>query len=145
MHCFGEHLTIRVAVPRRSALAAILTLRYRDTVTYKYGGSDRHFNNLGATHFLIWTTILQAKTDGLRVLDLGRSEYRNQGLITFKDRFGSQRSTLIYSRFTVSPNSRSQYEAGADNWAKRVARAATYKMSTRLFCTLGSLIYKHIG
>jgi hypothetical protein len=39
------------------AVAALLTLRYKDTVTYRYGCLDEHFNNLGATHFLIWKTI----------------------------------------------------------------------------------------
>lgn len=145
INCFGEDLKIRVAYRDGRALAAILTLRYRDTVSYKYGGSDHDFNNLGATHSLIWKAILEAKKNGLRVLDLGRSDSGNNGLITFKDRFGSQRSTLIYSRFAASRDSKSHYQARADNWAKRVARAATNKMSNRVFCTVGSLIYKHIG
>jgi CelD/BcsL family acetyltransferase involved in cellulose biosynthesis len=142
---FGEALKIRVAYHHGRAIAAILTLHFRNTVTYKYSCSDQHFNNLGATHFLIWKTIEEAKQEGLRVLDLGRSECSNKGLVEFKNRFGSTPSTLIYSRLTRTANSRERYESRNGNWGKRIARAVASKMPERVFCTLGSLTYKHIG
>lgn len=141
---FGESLKIRVASRNGQALAAVLTLRYRDTLTYKYGGSDPHFNNLGGTHFLIWQMIQEAKKDGLRVLDLGRSEYRNQGLVTFKDRLGGAPSTLTYSRFTSPAYSRAHHETGGNRWG-HVARAVVSNLPDRMFCAVGSLVYKHIG
>jgi CelD/BcsL family acetyltransferase involved in cellulose biosynthesis len=143
--CFGDALKIRVAYRNGRAIAAILTLRHKDTVTYKYGCSDEQFNNLGGTHFLIWKTIQEAKDDGLHLLDLGRSDISNKGLLTFKDRFGGRRSTLIYSRFAASGNSRYHFQAMHDRIGERLAKAVVSTLPDRMFCTLGRLVYRHIG
>ena len=101
--CFGESLQIRVALKQKQPIAAILTLRHGNTLVYKYGGSDSRFDDLGGTHLLLWRSILEARQLGLHTFDLGRSEIENQNLITFKDRWGADRSTLTYSRFALRP------------------------------------------
>ena len=55
--CFGDALQIRVARKDQHPVAAILTLRHKDTLMYKYGCSDAAFNNLGGTHLLFWRSI----------------------------------------------------------------------------------------
>src|SRR5262245_27772405 len=82
--CMGDRLKIRVAFHGVRAVAAILTLRFRQTLVYKYGGSDRHFSNLGGMQLLLWRAIEEAKRDGLTEFDLGRSDSTNQGLIDFR-------------------------------------------------------------
>src|SRR5262249_27120932 len=101
--CFGEALQIRVAFTNHQPVAAILTLRHRDTLVYKYGCSDTDFNNLGGTQLLFWKAIQEAKFAGLQTFDLGRTDCDNEGLITFKDRLGAARSSLTYSRLSLSP------------------------------------------
>ena len=61
IQCFGGDLKIRVAFQKRRALAAILTLRFGEVLTYKYGGSDPQFHNLGGTHLLFWKAIQEGK------------------------------------------------------------------------------------
>ena len=65
-------------------VAAILTLSFKDTVTYKYGCSDERFNRLGGTPFLFWKTIQEAKAEGMSQLDLGRSDLHNEGSMASK-------------------------------------------------------------
>src|SRR5208282_5243177 len=50
----------------------------------KYGCSDARFNNLGGMHLLFWRSIEEAKKDGLRTFDLGRSGREGAGLNVFK-------------------------------------------------------------
>jgi len=38
-----------------------LTIRYKDTLVYKYGGSDVSYNRLGGMHLLYWNSIQDAK------------------------------------------------------------------------------------
>ena len=38
MQCFGESLKIRLAYREKRPIAAMITLRYKDTLVYKYGG-----------------------------------------------------------------------------------------------------------
>ena len=145
LNCFGESLKIRAAFHVGRPMAAIITLRHRDTVTYKYSCSDAHYKNLGGTHFLMWKTIEEAKHEGLRVFDLGRSEFGNTGLLTFKDRWGGRRSTLSYHRIATSTRSSSHYQTAEPGRTARFGQELISRLPDRALLALGSLVYKHIG
>ena len=141
--CFGEALQIRVAFKEKRPVAAILTLRHKDTLVYKYGCSDPRFNALGGNHLLFWRTIQEAKREGLRAFALGRSDCDNVGLLTFKDRWGSTRSTIMYSRFTVSPPS--GFGASRIEWMTRIGKRVVPSLPSCLLRIAGSVLYRHIG
>jgi lipid II:glycine glycyltransferase (peptidoglycan interpeptide bridge formation enzyme) len=143
--CFGDALQIRVAFKDKQPTASILTLQHKDTLVYKYGCSDPRFNNLGGTHLLFWKSIQAAKRDGLSVFDLGRTDCDNDGLITFKDRWGAVRSTLTYSRFTTLGDAKGMYRSLGSDWKQRVAKRVVAHLPDRLFSMTGSLLYKHMG
>ena len=142
--CLGDALQIRVAYKDKQPVAAILTLRHKDTLVYKYGCSDTRCNNLGGTQLLFWRSIEEAKRDGLRVFDLGRSDCGNTGLIEFKDRWGAARSTLTYVRLSPSPPS-AKSETRAAEWAKRIAKDVTHRLPDRLLIAAGSVLYRHFA
>jgi len=142
---FGDALTIRVAKKDGQAIAAILTLRFKDTLVYKYGCSDERFHQLGGMHFLFWRSIRDAKQDGLRVFDLGRSDYEDQGLITFKDRWGAERSSITYLRWSASAPSRTaSMTTGGPSKGGTVATLFRYVPDSVLRAA-GTLFYKHAG
>src|SRR5262249_19526458 len=60
VRCMNDKVTIRVAAKNEEPIAAIVTLSFPRRVVYKYGCSDRKFNNLGAIPFLCWKTIEEA-------------------------------------------------------------------------------------
>ena len=86
----GDSLTIRLARKDGTAIATLLTLRHRNNVIYKYGCSDERFHHLAGMPFLFWRSIQDAKKEGLERLDFGRTEAGQQGLITFKNRWGAK-------------------------------------------------------
>jgi CelD/BcsL family acetyltransferase involved in cellulose biosynthesis len=142
--CFGEALQIRVAWKGEVPVASILTIRHKDTMVYKYGCSDARFHNLGGTHLLFWKTIEEAKAAGLQLFDLGRTDWDNVGLLQFKDRWGATRSTLTYSRFTISPPAHSSRFAGMESVA-RMARGVVPYLPSWALRAAGSALYKHIA
>jgi CelD/BcsL family acetyltransferase involved in cellulose biosynthesis len=144
INCFGDAAQIRVAFKDRLAVAAILTLQHKDTLVYKYGCSDPRFNKLGGTHLLFWKSIQEAKTRDLRVFDLGRTEWSNTGLLIFKDRWGSTRSSLRYERFTLSAPSKTPALADVQRLTRLGERLIPYVPSWFLRI-VGSLCYKHIA
>jgi lipid II:glycine glycyltransferase (peptidoglycan interpeptide bridge formation enzyme) len=142
--CFGDALQIRVAFKDRRPVAAILTLRHKGTIVYKYGCSDSRFSNLGGTQLVFWRAIQDARREGLKIFDLGRSDCANAGLITFKDRWGSARSTLTYSRFTLSPPS-DMFGSNAPGWMGRIARGVVPYLPNRILRMIGSALYRHVA
>jgi CelD/BcsL family acetyltransferase involved in cellulose biosynthesis len=145
IECFGEDLKIRVARKGDRAVAAILTIRHKDTMTYKYGGSDPEFNSVGGMHLLIWTAIQEAKSAGMCFFDFGRTDADQAGLITFKSRWGTVQSELTYSRYAVSPHVDHSFEASASNWKSRAARFLLSHMPPDLLSLAGRALYRHVG
>jgi CelD/BcsL family acetyltransferase involved in cellulose biosynthesis len=136
---FGPDLAIRVAFKNDTPVASILTIRHNKTLVYKYGCSDTRYSNLGGTPLLFWHAIQDARANGLEELDMGRSDWSNSGLVTFKDRWGAQRSTLTYWRYPSSTRS-SRWQSLASH-AKRLVTAAP----DCVLVMLSNLAYRHIA
>jgi len=143
--CFGAALKIRMAFQDTQPLSAILTLCHRDALVYKYGGSDAQFHRLGGMQLLFWRAILDAKQAGLRVFDLGRSEWGHAGLIAFKDHWGAARSELRYSRISVSQSFNGVVRPAASGWKVRMAKRISPHLSDRIFRSAGGFIYNHLA
>jgi hypothetical protein len=85
--------------------------------------------------------IQEAKSNGVEVFDLGRSDFHNQGLIAFKDHWASTRSLLTYWRF------------GAPAEDLLTDESRKLKLAKHLFGLLpksvqkaaGRIFYRHIG
>ena len=137
----GDKLTIRLVSKNNRPVAAMLTLSHKTTVTYKYGCSDERFHGLGGVPFLFWKTIQESKSQGMQVLDLGRSDLTQPGLIEFKDRLGGIRTTLTYWRYP-----RMKTAAGTrSKWPTQIARGVFAWIPEPIFVASGRFLYKHIG
>lgn len=137
----GDQLIIRVASKGDRPVAAILTLSFKDTVTYKYGCSDERFNHLGGTPFLFWKTILEAKDQGMSQLYLGRSELDNPGLVKFKGRLGAGQFDLTYYRLTSGAVPTMVSDSGRTQLLKRFV----CHLPDPILVAAGRLLYRHIG
>jgi lipid II:glycine glycyltransferase (peptidoglycan interpeptide bridge formation enzyme) len=142
---FGTALRIRVAFKDRQPIAAILTLRYRDVLTYKYGCSDPQFHHLGGMHLLLWTAIEEAKKHGMSWLDLGRSDCDDHGLITFKERWGAKCALLTYLRWSPTELPRKAYVTSASDSKLRTVRTLMQYLPDPVLRVAGTLFYKHAG
>jgi hypothetical protein len=138
--CLGESLSIRTLSKDGMAVAAILTLDFRRTMVYKYGCSDERFHHLGCMPLLFWETIQRARIQGMEVLDLGRSDPENSGLIQFKDHLGAIRSELKY--YCCPPRS----PAGRiRRWGAVAIRSTLSILPDRGLAAVGDMFYKHLG
>ena len=142
---FGEALKIRVAFSAGRAIAAILTLQYKDTLVYKYGASDVRFSASGGTQLLFWESIQEAKRRGLRRFDLGRSDWSNSGLITFKKRWGASAAKLAYFRMPVSSTAMPDPLSGDGDWLRQRLKHFLQLVPRPALRWIGRRIYRHIG
>jgi len=140
MTCLGEHLEIRVASKEGQPVASIVTLRYKKSLTYKYGCSDAKYNHLGGMQFLFWRAIQDAKRDGISEFDLGRSDWDNPGLAAFKHRWGGVRSVLTYWRYPAPAVGNFR-----PRWTVRRAKGMLAHMPDTVLSAVGKLLYKHVG
>ena len=140
LSCLKKQARLRMLSKDDRVIAAIFTLRHKDTLVYKYGCSDERFHNLGGMPLLLWRAIEEAKRSGARELDLGRSDLNNPGLITFKEKFGATKSDLVYKVVPGSP----EVVRKAD-WRLQMAKGIFRQLPESAFVLAGRLLYPHIG
>jgi CelD/BcsL family acetyltransferase involved in cellulose biosynthesis len=139
--CLGDQLKIRVASRHGQPMASILTLGFKNVLVYKYGCSDAKYHNLGPMHLLFWKSIQEAKNNGLKEFDLGRSDADNEGLVEFKSRWGATQSKLTYLRYPASV----VREASSEGWGVRIAKRLFLHMPDGFLEAAGKLLYRHVG
>jgi CelD/BcsL family acetyltransferase involved in cellulose biosynthesis len=138
--CMGNTIDIRLVRKNGAPVAAMLTLRHRTSVVYKYGCSDGKFHNLGGMPFLFWRLIEESKASGAEEIDFGRSDLNNHGLSVFKDRFGTTRKLLTYYRYWNTERAESTI-----GWDSRALRQLFCMLPDAAFSTAGRLLYRHMG
>ncbi len=138
--CMGDAMEIRLARKNSVPVAAMLTLRHRTSVVYKYGCSDGKFHNLGGMPFLFWLLIEESKASGAEQIDFGRSDLDNQSLSVFKDKFGTTRKLLTYYRYRNTERAES-----AIGWDSQALRQFFCMLPDAAFATAGRLLYRHMG
>lgn len=135
----GQNLKIRVASKDGEAVASIMTILHKRTMTYKYGCSDPKYNKLGGMALLFWKTIQEAKKVGCIEFDLGRSDIDNEGLIAFKEHWGASRSVLNYWRYPHKPSQ------PTSAWKTYLVNQVVSIAPDFSLVAVGWLLYPHIG
>lgn len=82
---------------------------------------------------------------GLRRFDLGRTDADQQGLITFKKRWGAVESRLTYSRYSTSEISTHFFDLPLGNWKARMAQSLMSRLPFPIVAKIGELLYRHVG
>lgn len=138
--CLSDALAVHVARKDAVPVAALLTITFRDTLTYKYGGSDARHHRLGAMPLLFWRAIQQGQARGLRVLDLGRSDPDQPGLVAFKEHLGASPHRLTYYNFPRAPR-----PAASSGPLARAARQLLAHLPDPALDLMGRVVYRHLG
>jgi lipid II:glycine glycyltransferase (peptidoglycan interpeptide bridge formation enzyme) len=135
----GANVEVRVARNRDVPIAAMLTLRHRSSVIYKYGCSNDKLHNLGGVPFLFWKLIEESKALGAGKIDFGRSDLDQESLINFKDKFGTSKRLLKYYRYPSTPEKKSR------RWDRRGIRHVMSVLPDVVSATAGRILYRHMG
>jgi len=87
---FKKQLSLFLAEYNGKMIAGGIVFKYKNRVSFEFIGSDNKFNHVFPNHFLCWQIIKSSYEEGFKVVDLGRTALSNQGLITFKYRWGAK-------------------------------------------------------
>jgi GNAT acetyltransferase-like protein len=136
----GEQLKLRVISLSGKPAAAILTIEFQRTMTYKYGFSDSTFHPLGSMQLLLWKAIEEAKNAELSEFDMGRTDWTNEGLATFKDRWGCRRFHITHLRY---PAITTRLERAS--LRTRLAKPLFAWAPDTILTVAGNLLYRHMA
>jgi Acetyltransferase (GNAT) domain len=138
--CLGPAVRVRLALAGDVPIAGLVTIQFRDMMVAKYSGGDARHQDRGGTPWLFWKTIQYAKSQDLKEMDLGRSDWDSQGLIAFKDHLGGKRYSLNYWK-----NPRPASYPSVFGTLKRPAGWIFEHAPLPVLTVAGRLLYRHIG
>lgn len=133
--------TVALAFSGGIAVAANVYLHANGEAIYKYGASDKTWQNLRAANLVMWEAIKRYAGQGARNLCFGRTEPENEGLRQFKTGWGADEQVINYYR----------YDFAADAFVskgKAVSARANQVFSNLPIPALkaiGGLLYRHMG
>lgn len=95
---FGPEGKLQIYLARSGSrpVSGVLLLKYKDLVTYEYGATEPSSRKQRPNQLLLWRSIQNAHAEGYRWFDFGRTSLDNEGLLSFKDRWGTSRVHLVY-------------------------------------------------
>ncbi|MFQ5628927.1 MAG: GNAT family N-acetyltransferase [bacterium] len=120
-------------------IASILLLTYKNTVTYEYGATLSEMKKYGASPYLLWQAIRQAKHDGFQKFDFGRTADDNTGLVRFKERWGTKREPLLYYYF---PDFGSGAQIRKNGFSKRLMAYSMHHLPEPVCQFAGKMLYR---
>jgi hypothetical protein len=89
---------VLIAQRRSRPIAAAVFFRFGKNALYKYGASDKKFQELRANNLVMWQGIQVLARTGAEKLHFGRTECKNDGLRRFKLSWGTEEETIDYIR-----------------------------------------------
>ncbi len=90
-----------LAFNNSQAIAGAIFFNFGEIAIYKYGASDRKFQELRGNNLVMWEAIKRYCQNGYKSLCLGRTEPESQGLIQFKSGWGTAEKQIHYYRYDL--------------------------------------------
>jgi len=113
------------------------------TVGLAYGGADERYLHLAPNNLLTWAAITWGCEHGYQVLDMGRTERANEGLIEFKRRWGAIPEPLPYYYYYPATTG---LEATSGQSQKRHFLNSCWKhLPVAITGPLGGRLYRHMA
>ena len=136
----GQGIVV-LALHEGNAVASAVFFHFGNEGLYKYGASDLVYQDLRPNNLLMWHAIKWYRDHGFQVLNFGRTEPKNNGLLQFKRGWGAEERTLKYYRYDL----RKKGFVSASARLPGVHTQVLAKMPSPLLRLLGSLLYRHLA
>src|SRR5437773_6086461 len=131
---------IVLARHERRPISAAIFFRFGKNALYKYGASDKRFQEFRANNLVIWHGIQFLARNGAEKLHFGRTDRENDGLRRFKLSWGTEEETIDY--FRVDPSGREYLVAALSDSGFHKKIFARLPLAVNRLA--GAMIYPHL-
>ena len=123
------------------AIAGALFLHFGQRVIYKFGASNKAYQNLRANNLIMWSAIKWFSRNGFTDLDFGRTSISNEGLRRFKCQWNASEGRVSYDRLIISNRQIEPQKEGTKGWFNHIFRI----LPTPLSRVAGYYLYRHVA
>jgi Acetyltransferase (GNAT) domain len=141
-HILSKNLgMIIIASYQKRPIAAAVYFQLGVRAVYKYGASDKSFQQLRGSNLVMWQAIKQLAQAGAKTLHLGRTAIGNEGLRRFKLGWGAQEHKIDYFKYDLRRGAFITESDATTGWHNRVFRVLPSGLSR----IVGKALYRHVA
>ncbi len=131
-----------IVIAQRDSLpiAAAVFFRFGKNAVYKYGASDKRFQEFRANNVVMWQGVQLLARTGVEKLHFGRTDCENDGLRRFKLSWNTQEETIDYLR--VNPSGREHLVAAPSDSGFHKKIFSRLPLAVNRLA--GAMIYPHL-
>ena len=132
---------IALADYKKQCIAGAVFFHFGETGIFKYGASDKNFQQFRANNLVMWEGIKWHLKKNVKNLSLGRTERDNRGLLQFKSGWGAKQGIINYFNYDFRKQG---FLSAAPRLTGIPNKIFTYFPSP-LSRIAGIIFYKHLG
>jgi hypothetical protein len=132
---------VALANVQGKSLAGALFLHFRDRAIYKFGASNQAFQHLRLNNLVMWSALQMYGSKGFKLLDLGRTSLRNEGLRRFKLGWGATETQINYFKYDYRLGDFTSARDDSSGWHTQFFRRVPRPIAK----VIGTILYKHIA
>lgn len=122
-------------------IAGVVCFHYGGKAIYKYGASDRKYQQFRANNLAMWEAIRLSIREGCKSFCFGRTEPDNHGLMQFKSGWGTKEGTLRYYRYNLETDTFIRGKPYGNSFYRKIFNAMPIPVSR----IAGEILYRHVG
>jgi hypothetical protein len=132
---------IILAFYKEKCISGALFFHFNDQAFYKYGASDRNYQELRASNLVMWEAINWYSERGYRTFCFGRTDIDAAGLRQFKNGWGAEERIIKYYRYDPGKD----LFLGASEPSKEKGFGILTRMPLPVLLLAGRILYRHMG
>jgi hypothetical protein len=131
---------IALASHSEKVIAGAIYFHFGGKAIYKYGASHQNYQHLRPNNLVMWEAIKWYARNGFKVLNLGRTEQENAGLLQFKRGWGTREETIKYFKYDFRKKTFVRDHSKIWRFSKFFKRTPS-----PLLNHIGAILYRHIA
>jgi hypothetical protein len=123
------------------AVAGAMYFQFGKKAIYKYGASDKDYQHLRANNAVMWEAIQWYSRNHFERFCFGRTEPENEGLLQFKNGWGSEQQKIYYQKYDLSKSKFMEKKSNENPVFEKIFS----HLPIPALKLAGSILYKHMG
>jgi hypothetical protein len=121
-------------------VAAAVFFHFGNRAVFKYGASDIAHQHLRPNNLVMWEALKWYRERGFKMLNLGRTEVENRGLLQYKRGWGAAERLLAYIKFDIRKGAylKNRERSG---FPQRIL----FRTPVSILRLIGRMFYRHFG
>jgi CelD/BcsL family acetyltransferase involved in cellulose biosynthesis len=134
-----------LAIKDDRIVAGVMLLDWAGTVFYKFNASIPHELAVRPNDLLIWESIKYAKARSASSVDLGLSDWDQDGLVRFKRKFATEEKAISWLQYSPESVQLERQTLARDVFRELASTFSSPDVSDDVSRTAGELLYRYLA